>query len=587
MELIQWSNPGLSSEEMEQLSELLEELRADPMPLHQQDPLALANHPLISEMQAVNIGYYISRNGRVIDWYELTNIRGIDPDWIQRVKPFLCLKCEARTGSELTRARVVLSYFRESMDESSSSDGLKHKEDGLVSVNHGQWTGRLRWQTDRGEVRPTEWYAWADHIAGYLTYQSNGHVLSVGSHLPSAGKGILLGNRGMGMAVNSRGEWSTPSRNTHTAAGGLESRYFNGIAYQHQARRWTISAFTGNNRWDGLLNRGQLALSSTGIHRTESERNRRRQVNVATSVLSIEHQSNSHRLTLSGVTTRASAGQIVEQRSGLSLSALWMKADYRWDGEIGLDNEGKWAGFISLQSEWIDYRWGLRFHAAQVEYSPSYSSTTNPFTSHPGASSLESFIGTQRGDWNGSCSMALVRKPNEVNGSRISTRTEIRLNGNYDDLLLEGRFRLRGEENQLEQGSGTLLTTYAMDSTRIRLRTDISLTPGEPAGWSNAIEWTQNKGIHQWGLRYIYVRTNSENPIRQMSWTTSLNMRIHGFFRNAQVLEARYQLSWKWGWKFQLTYHWLYQAPTSAENDGATTSSIRHRLYMELHWRFN
>jgi len=301
----------------EAIAERLIELQARPVDVNAATASELAAIPGLSLLLARRIVRHRSRHGRFSSPSDLLTVEGIDPQQYRRLRPFITTspvvpkRPDAPTRPEPWSAAVRDAEIRTAYRWTRRLDlGRGYRPD---SARTGYQGGPAR-HTSRTEITlgerllaaaaldkdPGEAWRWDmtdrapgfDHVAGTLAITDLGPISSIiiGDYTVSAGHGVgLWRGPAFGKGRNAVDGILRDGRGIAPFASTEENRFFRGLALQIGTERWlqdrtwmpvaSVSSFISRRRLDASiddrtdpLDPPWTNLSSTGLHRTTTER---------------------------------------------------------------------------------------------------------------------------------------------------------------------------------------------------------------------------------------------------------------------------------------------------------------------------
>lgn len=312
--LAEESDASAWEDELEDLSHRLHE----PLNLNVATRAQLEQFPFLTALQVENIQAYLYIHGPMQSLYELQLVEGMDRRTIGRLLPFVCvkpveegrgfpsLKNILKLGKHEALARFdVPFYTRKGYEKDYLGPPLYHSL--RYSFRRGEFVqAGFAAEKDAGEpffaLHDRQGY---DHYSYYLLLKNLGKLktLALGTYRLDFGQGLVLGN---GFGVGKSFSLATSdyhSRGIRKHGSTSESNYFRGVAVTVQAvRRLEVSAFYSHRAVDGKVEDGVItSLPQTGLHRTQSEAERKQTVALQLAGGNVTYRGRSLQVGLTGI----------------------------------------------------------------------------------------------------------------------------------------------------------------------------------------------------------------------------------------------------------------------------------------------
>ena len=291
----------------EMLYENLAQLLSNPIDLNTATADQLRSLYILNEFQVHGFMAYRDENGPLLSVYELQVIDGFDENTISSLVPFVTVR-DGEGGMRSLPGRIrneqnnylLMRYGRTLEDrkgflyDPSSSTNYKGSADRVYlrfrTARAGDFSLGATLEKDAGET-----LSWSPRRKQYGFDYNSFHVqvlnkgifknISIGDFQAQFGQGLVLGG-GFGVGKGSESVTTTRRGNIgflpYTSLN--ESGYFRGIAVSLQpVKKLILSAFASYNRLDGTIdndstNRLLSSISPTGLHRTDNELLKRKNV---------------------------------------------------------------------------------------------------------------------------------------------------------------------------------------------------------------------------------------------------------------------------------------------------------------------
>ena len=255
----------------------IEQLSSDPIDINNAKINELIKIPFISIDDANTILEFRNKLNGLKSLNELNAIKGIHPDVISLIKPFLIIT----TTEERVTKSSIKNYFafrsrivNDIQDRKGFSEnnylGNKVKTYNRLKFSNENYRSGILIEKDAGEKSYTDYYS------GFVEYKSDNWL-----------KKIILGDYnfefGQGLAIWSPYSFSKGSDATNTLikrARGIiphssaeENRFLRGIAFTVELNNLNLTAFYSANKKDATTNDfGEIKnFTISGYHRTDSE----------------------------------------------------------------------------------------------------------------------------------------------------------------------------------------------------------------------------------------------------------------------------------------------------------------------------
>ncbi|MEP2667543.1 MAG: helix-hairpin-helix domain-containing protein [Cyclobacteriaceae bacterium] len=306
----------------EMLYENLAQILSNPIDLNKATEEQLRSLYILNEIQINNLITHRNQNGALLSVYELQAIDGFDEGTVDKLIPFVTIRSDNkeiksllhRIGTEQNNY-LLLRYNRTLEDKrgyqfnpntTTNYVGSPDRYYGRFRVARaGDFSLGFTFEKDAGES-----LKWSPKTKHYGFDYNSFHVqvlnkgvfknITLGDFQAQFGQGLVLGG---GFGVGKGSESITTVRRSNTGflpyTSLNESGYFSGIAVSAQLhKKVTLSSFASRNWMDGTsdldsVNQFLSSISTTGLHRTENEQQRRKialETNYG-AILNYSHQS--------------------------------------------------------------------------------------------------------------------------------------------------------------------------------------------------------------------------------------------------------------------------------------------------------
>lgn len=449
---------SISAEELDQRKELLTYHLNHPIDLGAGDVHQLADHPLISFGEAVNIAMYIEKSGRPLDWYELTEVSGIDREWIELRKPFFSIRplsSKIKWRLTIPRGKFAVLYSPDDLRKKGyrrgeylgTTTGLN----GRLQVSSGAFSIGYRFQKDRGETWLPFENGLVDHHSFFIQWVPNRKMqIALGDYRVSHHLGMTTGG-GFGSAIYQNFQsFHTQIEQPRATATAAEFGTYRGGLIHLRYGKSTIVAHAGYNivdgRWEGEILDG---LYTSGLHRTISEldqRNNTRCYSVGGSYLYTHHQWRAGY----AVQRLRYTGPGKSDFGSHSLFAQWSSNSLHMESEFSTDATLNWGGRIKLSRSFESVQIGIDHYVSHPHFQPDVLNAKGSFYSGGGERSTQAIIAFNiKG-------IAVTTSLFKAEQKQVEWRTKEKqgiqlsfLHGAYENKT-ECRYRITKSEGQLE-----------------------------------------------------------------------------------------------------------------------------------------
>ncbi len=258
-----------------ELMEYLQSLQMHPLDLNKATLQNLQLIPFLPPLQAKNIIAERSKNGPFPSWLSFQERTKLDEELCVQLKQYFTIteKEEIKQKRIEFRGRLQTEFPRSSgyISGKYPSSPVKAYQRIHFSLN-GNTQGGLLIEKDPGENR------WNDHIAGFI---ENDHLLFlskclVGNYRVEVGQGLVFwGPYGFSQGADPVAFVKKRSTGTRGYTYADENNFLTGFAVETICQSFNLQIFASSTYLDATSNEdGTVStLSSSGLHRTESEMN--------------------------------------------------------------------------------------------------------------------------------------------------------------------------------------------------------------------------------------------------------------------------------------------------------------------------
>ncbi|HVN59040.1 MAG TPA: helix-hairpin-helix domain-containing protein [Bacteroidales bacterium] len=258
----------------ENFADMLRSLAEDRVKINSADENEVSRLFFLTAFQSKIICDYVRKNGRIVSFYEISNIPGFDPELVKMMIPFISLEdVHAPRRDSLTVHQSLLTNLSlKTGSVSTAGPGSAVKLLTRYRLSAGNISAGFTAEKDPGEKFLQGRPPLPDFLSAHISVRGNGFIKSVVA-------GDFSARFGLGIALNAD-NFSTYSL---TLPGNLSGRtgiraytstdetsFFRGIALTSGWKKNEISVFLSANRIDGTLtdSSGDGRISVTGIDRT-------------------------------------------------------------------------------------------------------------------------------------------------------------------------------------------------------------------------------------------------------------------------------------------------------------------------------
>lgn len=272
-----------------QYQEHFEELRQHKLYLNFCSIEDLGASQLLNIYQINNLIQYRERSGKLYSLAELNQIKGFNPELIQKLKPFIDLSLQPPAAKfylpwekGYTNHEVYWRWGRDLQLRRGFREDAYLGDSWDSSLRYRYKNGRhlrigMQLQKDPGEPWESESNLLGHDHASFFAEIKNAlgfRKIILGDFKYDFGQGLCLssGSLGGGLFKN---DLKLYAQGIRAYAGNDENRFFRGCALEYQQAAWLWAGFISIKNQDGrLLEEDQaysLQLNESGLHRTASE----------------------------------------------------------------------------------------------------------------------------------------------------------------------------------------------------------------------------------------------------------------------------------------------------------------------------
>lgn len=283
--LVEFGETESQDFDLVQFAEQLSYLETNPVSLNSATAEEMLEIPLLNSFMVFNFLEYRKRNGRILSYYQLADIKGFTPKIITLITPFTTLDYAKKTGFWPAEFNHQLAYrYRQILQENegtktntyaghASENYLRYRLQGSNRLFAG-----LTAQKDAGELWLTDTKT-PDYFSFHLEYKINKTFKNVvlGDFSAEFGQGLILWSS---LALNKNSESTNLQRfgrGLRHYTGTDENRFLRGGGTTLNFGNIDVALFASSNKVDANLSldaNGALvatSLSAAGLHRTANE----------------------------------------------------------------------------------------------------------------------------------------------------------------------------------------------------------------------------------------------------------------------------------------------------------------------------
>lgn len=420
----------------EDLYEALYQLYLDPIDLNKTNREELTSLFLLNDIQITNLLEHIRQNGKLLSIYELQSIEGFDLATIYKILPFVAVHTDENADTRPLWQRILsednnyllLRYILQlqkergfTVPEGSSMRylGTRPRLYARFRTNHTKdFSIGFTLEKDEGEPimwQPTQRYYGVDFISYHAYFENKGRFkqLALGDYQIQVGQSILLA---AGFNVGKGAETVMGIRRANIGirpfTSLLEAGFFRGVAATYNLLKnrngeIDIMPFVSFTRRSGtIITQDTLtdddtgteifvsSLHQTGLHRTQKEFDKRKQIGERVLGTNVSYKNYSQTLQL-GVTFLHTQHSLPLQRTPTVYNQFEFSGQENWN--VGFNYAYIWQNF-NFFGEWatsksggMGYNMGvLAVLSPQVSFAFQYRNFDKNFHSFFGSALSES-----------------------------------------------------------------------------------------------------------------------------------------------------------------------------------------------------
>ncbi len=271
------SDPEAAALFIEQLNILSE----DPININSCEEADLSSLFFLNDFQIKAIIDNVRTTGKIVSFYEISNIPGFDRQITEMMIPFITLgnNGSQTSGSPKLRNTLLTNFMIKPGENDTSNRGSQLKILGRYKVIAGKLTGGFTTEKDPGEPLLSGSTPMPDFLSGYLMYRGKNYMkkIIIGDYSSRFGLGTNI-NTGIrtGFSVNAPGYMAGRNEiRPYTSAD--ENNFFRGIAAEFIIKNFGITLFLSHQNIDATVKASEDStyyysenLYRTGLHNTLS-----------------------------------------------------------------------------------------------------------------------------------------------------------------------------------------------------------------------------------------------------------------------------------------------------------------------------
>ncbi len=386
----QWAEDEEDSERFESLYSELSYLSEHPIDLNTATAESLRRLPFLSDTQVEAILSYRRKYGALLTVYELKNIAALDYPTIEWMEPFVYVGEVARPrraihGHNLWKygSHQWIAQYRRTLEQ---KQGYRAQPDSVLRrypnrVYLGEpFYHSLRYsyafderiqagfvaEKDAGEPFANARHKGYDYYSAHLLLHDMKKWLgtfAAGDYKASFGQGLVLSHDFIPVrttVLSSSGYRNNGFRRHYSTN---EHDFFRGVAASFVWKNWTAHVFYSRRKTDASTDSMIITSFKTdGLHRTESERNKRHTVTMRTIGTNLRYAASGSHIGLTTVTydfghhtveppAKPYNRYLFQGNRNVNASIDYMLRlnTLRWYGETALSSNGAWATLNALQ----------------------------------------------------------------------------------------------------------------------------------------------------------------------------------------------------------------------------------------------
>lgn len=369
----------------------------------------LESFPFLTDIQIENILAYLYVNGPMKSVYELQLIAEIDWQTIQYLLPFVTvlpvthkekyprLSDIIKYGKNELMGRIDIPFYkRKGYDKKYLGPSFYHSMRYTFQYKNQLYAGIVM-EKDGGEP-----FGALHNKKGYDSYSfyflitdfRRIKALAIGNYRLSFGQGLVISNNFRLGKTTTLTSMDTRNTGINKHSSTDEYNYFRGIAGTMRIKNMEISAFYSNRSLDGITTEESItSINKTGLHRTQTEADRRGVINQQLTGSNITYRKNQFKAGITGIYyffDNPYEPQIREYSKynmrGNNFFNLGIDYRYRWNrllvfGETAYGKKGGIATLNSIQYEFTNYKIMALYRHYAYDYWAMYARSFSEGTS--------------------------------------------------------------------------------------------------------------------------------------------------------------------------------------------------------------
>ncbi len=268
---------------------------------------------IFTPIQKENLIKYLSRWGEVLSFTELKLIDGFENFNLEKYKNFINLEPKINTQN-YTLSTLLKNIKNENVIRLSSNANFKHSTKigikvllkSKVEVTDKLYFGTL-YEKDQGERFLNVKNNLPEHLSAYLNYKTKNSNILIGDYYVQFGQGL-----GVWRGLTFTGGVESSSNILYTnkikrKSSADECTFLRGVAYELNLKNFSITSYLSYRKKDATVNFDSIlnantfsSISTTGLHRTEAEIQKRDTLKEYVAGINLEYKYENLRFSVGG-----------------------------------------------------------------------------------------------------------------------------------------------------------------------------------------------------------------------------------------------------------------------------------------------
>lgn len=278
--------------DLSQLQEQWQDLVQNPIPLNIATVDELLHIPLMDEFRAHALIDYRDKSGQIFTYYELTHLRGFSRDFVEYISLLTSLEAEMAPRKKQPffkgKHQIIARYDHLFQEQRGFENGNYLGPPGRAQLRYrffgrGNWNWGFTADKDPGEHWLVPGTGLPDFFSAYAEYSGRGTVkrIIIGDYHLNIGQGLAMWT---GFAINKSALTTQSSRSgqgLRRYGSSFEANFLRGAAVQLALGEVNLTLY-GSHRSESATHLDVedetyfRTINESGLHRTQSEMNRRR-----------------------------------------------------------------------------------------------------------------------------------------------------------------------------------------------------------------------------------------------------------------------------------------------------------------------